>query len=25
MLVTLPHRNLFGVPICDLGSQSGDL
>jgi len=25
MLVTLPHRNLFGVPIRDLGSQSGDL
>jgi len=25
MLVTLPHRNLFGSAICDLGSQSGDL
>jgi len=25
MLVTLPHRNLFGSAIRDLRSQSGDL
>jgi len=25
MLVTLPHWNLFGVPIRYLRSQSGDL